>query len=103
MGGATSTIIAPTPTGTGDRPSSAQSVAPRVLPDPTCDRFTRVAATMFRVPWSLLATVEPDGLVVRSLAGPAGVEVPWDAELSHAPLTCAPGEVAWTEDASNDP
>src|SRR5262249_9872431 len=103
MGGASSTVVAPTPTGTDDQTPSAQSAAPRVLPDPTCDRFTRVAATMFRVPWSLLATVEPDGIVVRSLAGPAGIEVPWDADLAHAPLTCAPGDVSWTEDASTDP
>jgi PAS domain S-box-containing protein len=62
-----------------------------------------VAATMFRVPWSLLATVESDGLVVRSLAGPAGVEVPWDGDMATAPLSCAQGEVSWTEDASTDP
>ena len=55
---------------------------------------------MFRVPWSLLATVEKDGLVVRSLAGPAGVEVPWDEELAVRP-GCAQGDVAWTEDAAD--
>ncbi len=96
-------MIAPPPTGPEEGAPSAQSAAPRVLPDSSCDRFTRVAATMFRVPWSLLATVEKDGLVVRSLAGPAGVEVPWDEELAVAPLACAQGDVAWTEDASTDP
>src|SRR5471030_90406 len=75
MEAASSPLIAPIPTGPGQRGSSGRSGAPRVLPDPGCDRFTRVAATMFRVPWALLATVEPDGFVVRSLAGPAGVEV----------------------------
>ena len=58
---------------------------------------------MLRVPWALLATVEPGGFVVRSLAGPAGVEVPWDEDLAVAPMACGPGEMSWTEDASHDP
>lgn len=103
MEAASSPLIAPIPTGPALREYPVPSTALRVLPDAGCDRFTRVAATMFRVPWALLATVEPDGFVVRSLAGPAGVEVPWDEELAVAPMACGPGEIAWTEDASTDP
>ena len=103
MEGASPPLAKPIPTGRVDRIPLGRSTAPRVSPDPACDRFTRVAATMFRVPWALFATVEESGLVVRSLAGPAGVEVPWDEDLAAAPMSCGPGEVAWTEDAANDP